>query len=165
MVFAPKVGDWASMAVGSEPIRSIRGPSSPVADAMALAGSALLPVSLFLDWYAVPERAGGRDFGSFALDGWDAFEATDTLMVLVAVTVLALVVLRPGFATRVWLLVGALTAGWLIVQLVDGPPTLGFLERSEFSLDVGAWLGLLGALLIAGAGALSRAGRNRTICV
>jgi hypothetical protein len=129
---------------------------------MALAGAALLPVSLFLDWYSIPERAGGRDFGSFALDGWDAFEATDTLMVLVALTALALVVLRPGFASRMWLLVGALTTGWLTVQLVDGPPTLGFLDRSEFSLDIGAWLGLVGALLITGAGALG-VRRNHTI--
>ena len=129
------------------------GAGSPAA-AIALAGAVLMPVSLFLDWYVVPERAGGRDFGSFALDGWDAFEATDTLMVLVALTALALVALRPGVASRVWLLVGALTAGWLVVQLIDGPPTLGFLDRSEFSLDIGAWLGLLGALLIMGAGAL-----------
>jgi hypothetical protein len=52
-------------------------------------------------------------------------------------------------------LVGALMVGWITVQLVDRPAGLTFLHRSDLSLEVGAWLGLFGALLIAAAGALS----------
>jgi hypothetical protein len=44
---------------------------------MALAGAVLMPVSLFLHWYAVAEGATG-DNSRFTVQGWDAFESTDT---------------------------------------------------------------------------------------
>jgi hypothetical protein len=138
-------------------------PVYPMAAAIALAGAALMPVSLFLDWYAVKAGAHGEDFGRYSLDGWDVFESTDTLMLLVALATLALVVLRTRFASRAWLVGGALMAGWIIVQLVDRPAELAFIDRSDLSLQIGAWLGLLGALLIAGAGALGRGRRARTV--
>jgi hypothetical protein len=130
---------------------------------MALAGAVLMPASLFLDWYAVRAGAHGEDFGGYALDGWDAFESTDALLVLVALSAAALIVLRPTFAGRAWLLGGTLTAGWIVVQLVDAAGLRMFLHRSDLSLRIGAWLGLLGALLIAGAGALSGSRSARTI--
>jgi hypothetical protein len=135
----------------------------PVAARMlALAGAVLMPFSLFLDWYGV-KRLAGRDFDAYTLDGWDVFESTDTLMLLVAIATVALVALRPRFAGRALLFAGALTAGWIVVQLADRPAVLGFLDRSDLTLEIGAWLGLLGAVLIAIAGALSGAWRDRTI--
>jgi hypothetical protein len=137
--------------------------AQPAVSAMALAGAVLMPVSLFVDWYGVKAGAHGEDFGAYKLDGWDAFESTDALMVLVALSTAALVVLSPSFAGRALLLAGTLTAGWITVQLVDGAGLRIFLHRSDLSLQIGAWLGLLGAVLIAGAGALSRFRSARTI--
>jgi hypothetical protein len=123
-----------------------------------------MPVSLFLDWYAVKARARG-DFDRYTLDGWDVFEATDTLMLLLALATLVLLALRPRYAGRAFLLGGVLTSVWIVVQLIDRPAELAFIDRSDLSLQVGAWLGLLGALLIAGAGALSRGRRARPSAV
>jgi hypothetical protein len=130
---------------------------------MALAGAVMMPTSLFLHWYAVKEQAGGRDFSGYSLDGWQVFESTDTLMVLVAIATVALLVVRPRFIGSVLLLLGALTSGWIVVQLIDGPPALAFFDRSDYSLRIGGWLGLLGALFTAGAGALSRRRRDHAI--
>lgn len=117
---------------------------------LALAGAVLMPVSLFLDWYEV-----NTGDGVFDLKGWDAFETTDALMVLSAIAVVLLLVVIPVYVGRALMIVGALTAGFIAVQLVDKPAILGFLDRSALSLEVGAWLGLLGALLVVAAGALT----------
>jgi hypothetical protein len=91
------------------------------------------------------------------------FESTDTLMVMVALTTLPLILYTPRYAGRALLLLGAAMSGWIVVQLIDTPALLGFVDRSGLSIEVGAWLGLLGALLILGAGALSSARRDRRI--
>jgi hypothetical protein len=119
---------------------------------LALAGAVLMPVSLFLHWYEVPEGATG-DNARFTVRGWDAFESTDSLIVVAAVTTLVLIVTAPRRLGRSLMLVGALTTGFIAVQLIDRPATLGFLNRSNLSLEVGAWLGLLGALAVHAAGA------------
>ncbi len=129
---------------------------APAVAAMALAGAVLMPVSLFLDWYTVT-----TEDSRFTFDGWDVFESTDALMMLVGVATLALVVFRPRFAGRALLLAGALTSGWILVQVIDRPAALGFFGRSDVSLELGAWLGLLGALLILAAGGLSHRGHDR----
>jgi hypothetical protein len=133
---------------------------SLAAAGIALAGAALMVVSLFLDWYAVKEGATG-DNATIKLHGWNVFEATDAMMVLAALATLALVVLRPRGVALALLAVGALMAGWIAVQLVDRPAVLGFFDRSDLSLQVGAWLGLLGALLVLAAGAALRIGSTR----
>lgn len=100
---------------------------------MAVTGAVLMPTSLFLHWYEVKEGAGGRDFSSYSLHGWDAFEATDTLMVLAAIAAMVLVMVRPRFVGWGLLSLGALTSGWIAVQLIDGPPALAFFDRSDYS--------------------------------
>jgi hypothetical protein len=137
--------------------------SPPVPVAMAVVGAVMMPTSLFLHWYSVKAQAGGRDFSEYNLDGWQVFESTDTLMVLVAIATVALAVTRPRLVGSVLLLLGVLTSGWIVVQLIDGPPALAFFDRSDYSLQIGAWLGLLGALLTTGAGLLSRSRPNRVI--
>jgi hypothetical protein len=131
----------------------------PASRVLAVTGAALMPVSLFLHWYAVAEGATG-DNARFVLKGWDVFESTDSLMVVAAVGALALAFAAPIWAARALMLVGLVTTGFIVVQLVDGPAVIGFLDRSDVSLEVGAWLGLLGALLIVAAGIVSSARRK-----
>jgi hypothetical protein len=127
---------------------------SRAAGLIASAGAVLMPVSLFLHWYEVPEGATG-DNARFTVQGWDAFESTDALMVVAAVVTLVLVVTAGGRLGKSLILIGAPTTAFIAVQLVDRPATLGFLDRSHLSLEVGAWLGLSGALLIVAAGVLA----------
>jgi hypothetical protein len=127
-------------------------PLRPAARLVAVAGAVLMPVSLFLHWYEVAEGATG-DNAKITIKGWDAFESTDALMTLAAVAAIALVVAVPRYAGRTLLGLGGVAAGWIVVQLIDGPPLFGaFVDRSDISLEIGAWLGLLGALLIVAAG-------------
>lgn len=126
----------------------------PAARLLALAGAVIMPVSLFLHWYEVAEGATG-DNARFAVKGWDVFEATDTLMVLASLAVVVLIVTAPRQVARMLMVVGALTTGFIAVQLIDRPATLGFVDRSDLSLEVGAWLGLLGAMLVLAAGVMA----------
>jgi len=117
-----------------------------------------MPVSLWLHWYEV-----NTGDSTFQPKGWDVFESTDTLMLLVSLATLALVVLNPRYAGRALLLLGAAMSGWIVVQLIDRPALLSFFDQADLSIQIGAWLGMLGALLILGAGALSTAWGDRTI--
>jgi hypothetical protein len=119
---------------------------------LALAGAVLMPVSLFLHWFELESYIEGA---SFSVKGWDVFEATDTLMVLAAIATLVLIATTPRQLGRALMILGALTAGFISVQLVAKPGSIGFADRSDLSLEIGAWLGLLGALLIVVAGALA----------
>lgn len=113
-----------------------------------------MPASLFFSWYHLKEQAGNRDFSAYSLSGWETFESTDTLMVLVAIAIAVIVVLRPRLSATLLLCLGALVSGWILIQLIDGPAALAFFDRSDYSLRAGAWLGLLGAFLTVAAGAL-----------
>ena len=130
----------------------MRGSRAPLL--VALAGAVLMPVSLFLNWYEIDEGATG-DNAKIALKGWDSFESTDTVMVLAAIAVLVLVVLSPPYVARAVMIVGALATGFVAVQLVDQPAILGFVDRADLSLKIGAYLGLLGGLLVVAGGALA----------
>jgi hypothetical protein len=125
---------------------------------VAVAGAVLMPVSLSLDWYSVP--AGLVTEESFSLGGWDSFESTDALMVLAAAAALVLVFTAPPYAGRALLVVGGIATGFVAVQIVDRPNLYG-LPLPTPSLEIGAWLGLLGTLLILAAGALRSASGPR----
>jgi hypothetical protein len=124
---------------------------------LGLAGAVLMPIGLSLDWY---ELNTGDSL--FKLDGWDVFESTDALMVLASIATVALVVIWPAYVGRALMMLGAFTTGFIAVQLIDRPGILGFAADSEVSIEIGAWLGLLGALLIVAAGWVSRASGPRT---
>jgi hypothetical protein len=123
---------------------------------LALAGAALMVVSLFLDWYTV--GAGAVSDRAFPLEGWATFESTDAVMVLTAAAALLLIAIATPYRDVALMAVGALATGVIVVALVDKPNLYGLPDEVlDVSLEIGAWLGLTGALLIVGAGALSPA--------
>ncbi|MDX6688355.1 MAG: hypothetical protein QOF86_4483 [Baekduia sp.] len=116
--------------------------------AVLILGSALLFISLFLKWY---------DTGP---TGWEVFEALD--LVLAALAAAGLVAaLRPDALSpaAAW---GLPAAALLIVlvQLVNPPPAAAGADPST-----GAWLALLGALLMAAGAAMSLAAISVTVQV
>ena len=119
----------------------------------ALAGTILMPTSLFLDWYGVPPNVFGREIQS--LKGWDIFESTDALMVLVAVATLVLLLKAPPRVGGALTIVGAFATGAVAIQLLDKPSLFALPSIPGMSIEVGAWVGLLGAVLILAAGGLA----------
>jgi hypothetical protein len=116
--------------------------------AVLFAGSALLFISLFMEWY---------DTGP---TGWQVFESLDlVLATLAAAGVFA--ALRPD-GTAPWAAAAVPAAAIFVVfvQLVDAPPAAG-----DGSPSSGAWLALAGALLMAAGAALSLAAISVTIQV
>jgi hypothetical protein len=117
--------------------------------ALVITGAVALFVSLFLDWYEP------------GLSAWTVFELGDLVL-----AGLALVALATALPTRLggapeprplvspsWLpwLAGAALA-FVVLTLVNDPPA-----ARERSLELGAWIGLVGALLLAAGGLLSTA--------
>ena len=119
----------------------------------ALAGTILMPTSLFLDWYGVPPNVFGREIQS--LKGWDIFESTDALMVLVAVATLVLLLKAPPRVGGALTIVGAFATGAVAIELLDKPSLFALPSIPGMSIEVGAWVGLLGAVLILAAGGLA----------
>jgi hypothetical protein len=116
--------------------------------AVLFAGSALLFVSLFTEWYDTGQT------------GWQVFETLD--MVLAALAVAGLVAaIRPDTAPP-WAAAAVPAAALFIVlvQLIDGPPASGGADPSS-----GAWVALAGTFLMAGGAALSLAAISVTIQV
>jgi hypothetical protein len=114
---------------------------------MVMVGATALLVSLFIDWYE-PE-----------LSAWEVFEIGD--VVLAALAILALASALPmrlpsvGAARTAlfdrWLpWIGLAAVAFIVVTLVNDPPA-----ARDLSLEFGAWLGLIGAVLITAGGLLS----------
>jgi hypothetical protein len=116
--------------------------------AVLFAGSALLLISLFTEWY---------DIG---LTGWEVFETLD--LVLAALAIGGMVgSVRPDLLPR-WA-GAALPAAALfivVVQLIDAPPAAGDADPSG-----GAWVALAGSFLMAAGAALSLADISVTVSV
>jgi hypothetical protein len=113
-------------------------------------GALVLLAALFLDWY------------SPSLSAWDSFEFLDWALLAIAVAALVGVVqaLRDGAAPR-WL--GAISVAALFIvasQLIDPPPA-----AREEGREIGAWIALGGAALMALATALSAAAVSVTVDV
>jgi hypothetical protein len=116
---------------------------------VAVGGLALF-VSLFLNWYE-PGRIGQS--------AWAVFEVLDLVLAAVAiVAVTATLPLRPGGVRfpaipdrwLPWLGLAAFTL--VLITLISDPPA-----AAERGLEAGAWVGLVGAALLAGGGTLSTA--------
>jgi hypothetical protein len=117
--------------------------------AVLVAGSALLLISLFLDWY---------DTGQ---NGWQVFEALDLALAGLAVAGIV-AALRPDL-TPPWSAWAVPLAATVIValQIIDPPPAAG----PDASADSGAWLALAGSLLMAAGASMSLTSISVTVQV
>ena len=117
---------------------------------LVVVGAVALFVSLFLNWYEGPFAGEG------ALSAWTAFELLDIVLAGLALVAIAAAVpiLREGPATLIssrWLPWLGLAAFVLVaVTLLNDPP--GARDRG---LELGAWIGLAGAAVLAVGGLLS----------
>ncbi len=97
-------------------------------------GAIVLLVSLFLDWYG-------------PLNAWDAFEAVDVLLALLAIAALVVAagVVAPelSYVDRRWLPALALAAAIVIAVQLDPPPA-----AAGESPDTGVWIAFGSALLM-----------------
>ncbi|HYU59200.1 MAG TPA: hypothetical protein VEK39_00430 [Solirubrobacterales bacterium] len=116
---------------------------------MVMIGAVALLVSLFLDWYE-PD-----------LSAWEVFEVGDVVLAGLAIAALAVALpmrLPDAAAPRAlaeqrslpW--IGFAALAFVCVTLVSDPPA-----ARGLSLEFGAWLGLIGAVLLAAGGILSTA--------
>jgi hypothetical protein len=117
------------------------------------AGSVLLFISLFLNWYEAPTGQPGRSVG---LSAWTVFEVWDLVLAVLAVTTLAAAVSRFGVIRRMtdrWI-AGPSAAAFVIVVfcLINHPPAA--LGRPP---AVGIWFGLVATVLMLGGVFLSLA--------
>jgi hypothetical protein len=125
----------------------------------AIAGAAIMPASLFLDWYKVAPGTFAET--SFTFDGWEVFESTDAVMVLAALATVFLVATAPARVESSLMFVGAIASGFIAVAIVDKPNFFALPSLPGTSTEIGAWLGLLGSLLMFAAGVLSSATTDR----
>jgi hypothetical protein len=119
-----------------------------------------MPASLFLDWYEVDPRIFSES--GFSLDGWDVFESTDAVMVLAAITTLWLLATAPPHVGRAVMVVGAIATGVVAVAVIDKPNFFALPYVPGLSTEIGAWLGLLGAVSILAAGTVRSVSEART---
>jgi hypothetical protein len=117
--------------------------------ALVVAGAAALFLSLFLDWYEP------------GLSAWTVFELADLLLAGLALVALATVLPIPlgrapearPLASPGWLpWLGLAALAFVAVTLLNDPPA-----ARQRPLEIGAWIGLVGALLLAAGGVLRTA--------
>jgi hypothetical protein len=117
--------------------------------AVLIAGSALLFISLFLEWY---------DTGQ---DGWEVFEALDLVLAALAAAGIAVAVrpdlLPPAAAWGVPLAAVVI----VVVQLIDTPPA----ASPDANPSSGAWVALAAGLLMAAGSSLSLTSISVTVQV
>jgi hypothetical protein len=123
------------------------GTRVPVGPLVAAIGAVMLLVSLFLDWYE-------------GLTAFTVFELVD--IVLVVCTLLIVVqlaggmgLIKPPASPPVALIVALFALGTVLTQLVNDPPAVA--GRTGPDRDIGIWLAVAGALLMAGGAVLATA--------
>jgi hypothetical protein len=120
----------------------------PVGPLVAALGAIVLLVSLFLDWY---ER----------LTGFTVFEFVDIVLAACALLTLvalagAMGVLRPSpLSSGLALVVALFALAVVLVQLVNDPPAVA--GRTGPDRDIGLWLAVAGAALMAAGAILATA--------
>jgi hypothetical protein len=133
---------------------------------LALAGAALLVISLFFDWYGYEATdvtvfgTGARDlvFTADGFSGWEAFELADVVLLLCALTTIAAVTAPRRLSSSVGLAAGVIAVLVVAVSLVNSPPILQTSEDFDLTItrEVGGWLCLGGALAMLGGAVLRR---------
>jgi hypothetical protein len=131
--------------------------------AVAAAGAALLIISLFLDWYQLelpPE--GGRERSGPSFTAWVGLERTDIYLLVIAIaTLFAAVVLvanwiRESNAAQITVLLLGLAALFLVLYRgLNAPERVIFGVPLDTSLQIGWFLALISAGLIAVGGAVA----------
>jgi hypothetical protein len=114
----------------------------------ALGGGVLL-FALFLGWYEVPLPSVAAPADSEPETAWQAFAVNDMLLAIVAVSALSLVPVTAGQAvpaipialTGLVAIAGKLALLLVLIRIVWPP-------AGAAGLEVGAWLGLLGAAVV-----------------
>jgi hypothetical protein len=117
--------------------------------AVLFAGSALLLISLFTDWY---------DLGGASVTGWQVFETLDLVLAVLAIAGMVAAVrpdVTPPWAAAV---VPGVAVFIVFVSLIDNPPAAG-----DASPAAGAWIALAGSFLMAAGFALSLAAISVTV--
>ena len=126
----------------------------PLGPLIAAIGAVLLLVSLFLDWYE-------------GLTGFTVFELVDIVLVVCALLIVlqlagGMGLMKPPASPVVSLLVALFALGVVLTQLVNDPPAVAGGNGPD--RDIGIWLAVAGALLMATGAFLATAqhlARNR----
>ena len=123
------------------------GTRVPVGPLVAAIGAVMLLVSLFLDWYE-------------GLTAFTVFEFVDILLVVCALLIVVQLaggmgLIKPPVSPAVALIVALFALGVVVTQLVNDPPAVA--GRTGPDRDIGIWLALAGALLMAAGAFLATA--------
>jgi hypothetical protein len=129
----------------------------------AVAGGALLLISLFLNWYVTP---GTPTTPEVSLgNAWAVFESLDVILAAIAAgsIYLAYEQATGGLpSSRAWMLpLGALALLIVVSQILDPPPSIAAPVPADGTVGpdptTGAWFALAGSAGLLVAGILSRA--------
>jgi hypothetical protein len=121
--------------------------------AVLFAGSALLLISLFTNWYDAGLAGSG-------VTGWQVFESLDLLLAALAVGGMVVAVRPDLLPPWTHFAIPGIAIFVVAVQLIDAPPV-----ARDASLAAGAWVALAGAFLMAAGAALSLAAISITVQV
>ena len=125
---------------------------------IAAAGGVALLLVMFLDWYGAGGTAtiGGRDLEiSVGITAWQAFDVTDLILAIAALTAIGLALLTatrrspalPVAASVITATLGALATLLVFYRILNQPGPNEFVD-----VKFGAFLGFLAALAIAAGG-------------
>ena len=121
---------------------------------IAGAGAVALLASMFLHWYGLVVF-GAADQALPEATAWQAFDVLDVVLALLALVALALVFTQatrlspaiPVFFSVMTVLAGALATLLILYRIVNQPG-----PNELVDVQVGAWLGLLAALVMTAGG-------------
>jgi carbon starvation protein CstA len=122
---------------------------------IAGAGAVALLASMFLHWYALDVSIGPLDQLVPEATAWQAFGVLDVVLALLALVPLTLVVTQatrpspavPVFFSVMTVLAGALATLLILYRIADQPG-----PNEIVDVQLGAWLGLLAAVVVAAGG-------------
>jgi hypothetical protein len=116
---------------------------------IAALGGGLLLLSLFLAWYELPVPSVAAPARSEAVTAWEAFAVNDVLLAIVAGAALSVVPVTAGHRVpavplaleTLVAIAGKVALVLVLIRMVSRPD-------GATGLELGAWLGLLGAAVV-----------------